>query len=64
MTPAPSAADPVELVRQLDVDQIRQRLEALEQDRRALLVLLRAAHKTRKRRPKPLDESKEAADAS
>ena len=43
------AVDPVELVRQLDPDTIRTRLEQIDREREALLVLLRAA-----RRAKPL----------
>ncbi|HET6573041.1 MAG TPA: hypothetical protein VFG68_05520 [Fimbriiglobus sp.] len=39
-TPPP---DPVELVRQLDPGTIRARLAEMERERRALLVLLRAA---------------------
>jgi hypothetical protein len=41
VTAAP--ADPVALVRQIDPDHIRHRLKALESERQALLVLLRAA---------------------
>jgi hypothetical protein len=37
--------DPVELVRQLDPDAIRERLGALDRERSALLVLLRAAQR-------------------
>jgi len=43
--------DPVELVRTLDPDSIRSRLEIMEHERSALLVLLRAA--LRARRPDP-----------
>jgi hypothetical protein len=39
--------DPVELVRQLDASAIRQRLDALDRERAALLVLLRAAQRVR-----------------
>jgi hypothetical protein len=35
--------DPAELVRQLDPDAIRRRLDQLDREREALLVLLRAA---------------------
>jgi hypothetical protein len=35
--------DPVQLVNQLDAEQIRQRLDALNREREALQVLLRAA---------------------
>ena len=37
------STDPVVLIRQLDPDQIRQRLSEMERERQALLVLLRAA---------------------
>ncbi len=37
----PFPADPVELVRQLDPEVIRNRLEELDRERNALLVLLR-----------------------
>ena len=36
-------ADPAELVRQLDPIAIRHRLDAIDRERQALLVLLRAA---------------------
>jgi len=39
----PSPTDPVAILRQLDADAIRARLDAMERERRALLVLLRAA---------------------
>jgi hypothetical protein len=42
----PAAApppDPIALIRQLDPDGIRNRLAQMEQERQALLVLLRAA---------------------
>jgi hypothetical protein len=42
----PSAADPVELVRRLDAEAIRNRLDALTRERDALRVLLRAALRT------------------
>jgi hypothetical protein len=41
-------ADPIVLVRQLDPDVIRERLEALDRERDALLVLLRAALRMRR----------------
>ena len=43
-THTPTAlSDPVAVIRQIDPDDVRRRLEALEEDRRALLILLRAA---------------------
>jgi hypothetical protein len=41
-------SDPVELVRQLDADTIRERLGQLDRERQALMVLLRAALRTRR----------------
>jgi hypothetical protein len=58
---APAAfptTDPVELVRQLKPDEIRQRLNTMERERRALLVLLRAALANQKS-----DKSREVARA-
>lgn len=43
-----SILDPVQLVRQLDPDEIRRRLEALDNERQALLVLLRAAQRVQR----------------
>ncbi len=43
-TPPP---DPAALVRQLDPDIIRQRIDTLDRERQALLVLLRAARRAR-----------------
>jgi hypothetical protein len=43
-------ADPIVLVQQLDADVIRERLEALDREREALLVLLRAALRMRRER--------------
>lgn len=40
-TPVPS--DPVALIRQLDPGSIKQRIDELDRERRALLTLLRAA---------------------
>lgn len=42
-----SPPDPVALLRQLDAGTIRERLAAIERERRALLVLLRAACRAR-----------------
>jgi hypothetical protein len=39
-------ADPLTLVRQLDADTIRNRLDDLDRERAALMVLLRAAQRT------------------
>lgn len=43
--------DPAELVRQLDPDTIRERIDALDRERAALMVLLRAAIRARPDRP-------------
>jgi hypothetical protein len=40
--------DPVQLVRQLDAEAIRNRLEDLDREREALLVLLRAAQRAQR----------------
>lgn len=40
-----SPTDPVALVRQLDAAAIRERLDSLDGERKALLVLLRAAQR-------------------
>ena len=48
----PILADPVELVRQLDPNVIRNRLEELDRERDALLVLLRTAQRARPDRPR------------
>jgi hypothetical protein len=37
--------DPAGLIRQLDADAIRERIEAIDREREALKVLLRAEHK-------------------
>ena len=37
--------DPLKLIRQLNVETIRSRLEALDRERAALMVLLRAARR-------------------
>lgn len=49
-------ADPVTLVRQLDAELIRTRIQDMDRERDALLVLLRAAQ--RAERPKPLRKAK------
>jgi hypothetical protein len=41
--PAPEPIDAVDLVRRLDPERIRERLRAMDRERRALLTLLRAA---------------------
>jgi hypothetical protein len=41
-------ADPVAMVRRLDADAISERLHQMERERRALLVLLRAARAVRR----------------
>jgi len=46
LTPFPT--DPVTLVRQLDADAIRERLDALDRERDALRVLLRVAQRARR----------------
>lgn len=49
---SPPTTDSVELVRRLDPDEIRARIETLDEERKALLVLLRAAmRKSRNTRP-------------
>jgi hypothetical protein len=45
-----SITDPVTLVRQLDADAIRARVEQLDRERDALLVLLRAAQRAAPRK--------------
>jgi hypothetical protein len=45
MDAKPPITDPVSLVRQLDPVAIRQRLDDLDRERAALLVLLRAAQR-------------------
>ena len=42
--------DPVSLVRQLDAGVIRERIETLDRERQALLVLLRAAQRNERER--------------
>jgi hypothetical protein len=48
--------DPVELVRQLDAEAIRHRLDTLDRERAALLVLLRAAQRASRHDPAPAKE--------
>ncbi len=47
----PIPTDPVELVRQLDAGVIRNRLDDLDRERAALMVLLRAAQRAGRARP-------------
>jgi hypothetical protein len=49
----PPLANPVALVRQLDAETIRNRLDDLDRERAALLVLLRAAQRARRDEPTP-----------
>ena len=49
-TPTPPN-DPVALVRQLDAEAIRSRLDDLDRERAALMVLLRAAQRARRDDP-------------
>jgi hypothetical protein len=56
----PLPADPVELVRSLDAGAIRQRLDDLDRERSALLVLLRAALRRRKDSPAAAGEARHA----
>jgi hypothetical protein len=56
----PPPIDPVALVRQLDPVAIRTRLDDLDREREALLVLLRAAQ--RAHRDPPARQAKEVAD--
>jgi hypothetical protein len=44
--------DPVALVRQLDAGAIRQRIDAIDRERKALLVLLRAAQRAERDSPR------------
>jgi hypothetical protein len=62
MTTAENIADPVLLVNSLDPDAIRERLDALDRERGALMVLLRAALRVRKE-PAPAREGGEVPDA-
>jgi hypothetical protein len=48
--------DPIELVRQLDAATIRHRLDTLDRERAALLVLLRAAQRASRDDPAPAKE--------
>jgi hypothetical protein len=56
--------DPVELVRRLDPAVIRRRLQEMEEERAALLVLLRAAMRARPNAPLDDPPREEAADVS
>jgi len=57
-TPPPTTTDPIALVHGLDGEAIRARLDALDQERDALLVLLRA---TRARERKSRRSTREDA---
>jgi hypothetical protein len=50
-TQTPTQTDPVEIVRSLDPDAIRDRLDELDRERQALRVLLRAAMRGGKKSP-------------
>jgi hypothetical protein len=50
-TPTLTVTDSVELVRRLDPDEIRARLAAIDAERKALMVLLRAAVRRGQARP-------------
>jgi hypothetical protein len=54
--PITSPPDPVAIVRQLDPDDIEQRLDEMEREREALIVLLRAARARRRRERKVAGE--------
>jgi hypothetical protein len=43
-------SDPIELVRQLDARSIRERIDTLDRERAALMVLLRAAQRAERER--------------
>jgi hypothetical protein len=60
ITPPP---DPVELVRQLDPVVIHERILALDAERQALLVLLRAAQRGPRSRRPARPRPQEASDA-
>lgn len=47
--------NPTELIRELDPDAIRTRLGEIERERRALLVLLRAARRAQPKQPNTTD---------
>jgi hypothetical protein len=53
--------DPLAIVRQLDAAAIRERIQTLDRERDALMVLLRAA--IRAERPQPLAAAKGGAGA-
>ena len=48
----PILTDPVQLVRQLDATVIRERIDQLDREREALLVLLRSALRTQREQQK------------
>lgn len=54
--------DPVELVRQLDAGVIRNRIDDLDREREALMVLLRAAQRAQRPR-QPAENGEGTADA-
>jgi hypothetical protein len=60
--------DPIEVLRGLDADALQERLHQIDQERKALIILLRAA-RTRDYRPEPIlapratREKKEASRA-
>jgi hypothetical protein len=51
MSANPLPRDPVDVVRQLDAETIRQRIVELDKERKALSVLLRAALRVRRDDP-------------
>jgi hypothetical protein len=55
-----SPTDPVALLSQLDADAIRQKLGAIDRERKALLVLLRAAIRARSSPPAKPQEDRHA----
>jgi hypothetical protein len=54
------STDAAALIRRLDPDAIRERLDALDRERQALLVLLRAAMRARSDRSGPPQEDRHA----
>jgi hypothetical protein len=48
-TTTPPSADPVEILRRLDVESLRARLDQIDAERAGLQVLLRAALQTRRK---------------
>jgi hypothetical protein len=55
-----ASTDPAALVRQLDPDSIRERIDAIDRERKALLVLLRAARRAQADRLAPRKEDRHA----